>query len=185
MTGVQTCALPISIQRQESVIHNILDLSRLEAGGRKYRVEPIRLDSLLGSVIDDYRSTIEAHKIELKKSIPRITVNSDSEMLFHVFSNLINNAIKFRNKQGTARIELTLEQSEKEVTVMVADNGIGMTELEENQAFERFYQASASAEGSGVGLNISRMIIIDLNGKIWIESAGLNKGTAVFVRLQL
>ena len=155
----------------------------MEAGGRKYRIEPLRLDLLLAGVLDDYRSTMKAYGIKLRAELPAITIKSDQEMLFHVFSNMINNAIKYRKDQYQPQIDLLMENGENGITVRVTDNGIGLTETEQLRAFDKFYQATASAEGSGVGLTISRMIVEDLNGKIRLESPGQNLGTMVIVQL--
>ncbi len=170
-----------SIQRQDSVINNILDLSRLEAGGRKFRSEPMRLDMVLNSVIEDYQTTLEAHNIKINKVLPEITIDSDREMLFHVFSNLINNAIKYRGSVHQPEINISLEAGGEKVAIKVSDNGIGMTEDALAHAFDKFYQASASAEGSGVGLSIVKMITEGLGGRVWLESAGIDQGVTAVV----
>ncbi|MBI4650038.1 PAS domain-containing sensor histidine kinase [Candidatus Desantisbacteria bacterium] len=173
--------IEVCIVRQENVINNILTLSRLEAGGIKYDIKPTRIDQVLIEVLDDYQIILETKNISVEKILPEITINSDKKMLFHVFSNLINNAIKYRNQSGNAHINILLEKNKKNVCVRIIDNGIGLNDNEKKLIFKRFYQASASSEGIGVGLNIAHIIITDLNGKISLESDGHGKGTTLTV----
>ena len=174
-----------SIKRQEGVISNILDLARLEAGGRKFRLEMIRLDELLNDVLDEYDIILKADGIKVIKKIETVTIYSDKEMLFHVFSNLIGNAVKYRSTTSTPKIEVILGQLDGTAQIKVVDNGVGLTVEEIERVFDRFYQASLAAEGSGVGLTISEMIIKELDGNIRIESGGKNKGTTVIIELPL
>ncbi|MBI5417509.1 PAS domain-containing sensor histidine kinase [Candidatus Poribacteria bacterium] len=174
-----------SIKRQENTISNILDLYRLESGVRKYKCEPIRMDLFLEEILVDYRQMLEAHNVIIEKKFDNITINSDKEMLTHVFSNLINNAIKFRNQIFSPKICIYLEKTVNECIVKIVDNGIGISQNELKKVFERFYQHSASAEGSGVGLAITKMIIEGLSGDVWVESEGENKGTTAFIKLPI
>lgn len=172
-----------ALKRQEIVIRNILNLSRLEAGGRIYKSEPIRLDSVLDEVLSDYLDIMNSHQIRLEKDLDPVTLTSDGEMLFHVFSNLVNNAVKYRSKTGPPEIKVELKKEDGRALVRIADNGIGMTPEEKAHAFDDFFQASASFEGIGVGLSICKRIVADLGGKIRIESRGRDRGTEVFVEL--
>jgi signal transduction histidine kinase len=110
-------------------------------------------------------------------------ISSDAEMLWHLFSNIVNNAIKFRRKGVPGRILVSVQQLDGEVKVSVRDDGIGMDKEDMDRAFSRFYQASASYEGSGVGLTICRMIAQGLGGRILLESEGSGKGLTATVAL--
>jgi signal transduction histidine kinase len=172
-----------TIKRQEGVLHNILDLSRLEAGRRSYKKEPVELSQLIKEVLKDYASALESHKIVLFKDLKPLTRESDYEMLFHVVSNIINNAIKYRTDKEQPEIRVSLEPNKTHAIVRIADNGVGLTREQVQRIFEKFYQASPSVEGSGVGLAICKKIMEDLGGKIWGESPGPNKGTTIFLEL--
>jgi len=172
-----------SLRRQEGVIKSLLDLSRLEDGGRKFRREPLRLDELIGEVGEDYQHLLDQYGGEITVTVPSITIRSDGEMLWHLFSNLLSNAIKFRKKEEPLRISVRAETADGNVTVHVADEGTGFSAAEKEQAFERFYQSTASNEGSGVGLTICRMIVGGLGGSISIHSEGKGRGTTVSVTL--
>jgi signal transduction histidine kinase len=172
-----------TIRRQEHVIRNILNLSRLEGGGRRYTVESVPLDRLLDQVIEDYRYTIDAHGVVVTRDIEPVEVTSDREMLWHVFSNLLSNAIKFRQEGVPSHIDISLRREGDRVRLTVRDNGVGLSAEDRERAFERFYQGSAHFEGSGVGLNIARKIVTDLGGTITLDSPGKGLGAVATVIL--
>lgn len=174
-----------SITRQMGVIRNLLDLARLESGGRTYGREAFRLDKLLGEVTADYAFSIKNSGIAVTVDVPEVTIVSDPEMIWHVFSNIISNAIKFRRSEGEARLDIAGSVRDDKVVVRYEDNGRGMTGEVSEKIFSRFFQASPSIEGSGVGLTICKRIVEDLGGRIRIDSPGIDKGTVVEVELPL
>jgi len=174
-----------SIRRQQSVVRNLLDLTRLEAGGRVYRKEPLSLKVVLERVQVDYQYAFDTYGIAFTVEVPDITLVGDEEMLWHVFSNLVNNAIKFRRREGQPQIAVRATVAGSWVSVRVEDNGGGVPADELGKVFSRFYQGTAASEGSGVGLSICKRITEDLGGRIHMESAGIGQGCAVVVELPL
>ena len=174
-----------SIKRQINVINNILDLSRLEEGGRKYKCEPVALDGLVRDVLAYFNPEITVHQIALSEELTPLVIRSDKEMLFHVFSNIVNNAIKYRSREAAPRIHAGVTLQSATARVIIEDNGLGLAPENVERVFDRFYQVSASADGTGVGLTIAKIITEDLRGKIWVESDGRGKGTRVFVQMPL
>jgi signal transduction histidine kinase len=174
-----------SINRQMGVIRNLLDLARLEEGGRQYSREVFRIDELLETVTDDFAYSIENCGISVTADVPNVTIQSDPEMTWHVFSNIISNAIKFRRSEGQPRIDITGSVQDNNIVIRVEDNGTGMTREVHEKIFSRFYQASPSIEGSGVGLTICKRIVEDLGGSIRIDSPGVGLGTVIEVGLPL
>jgi len=188
LTGAEKRAFAVmekSLRRQEGVIKNLLDLARLEGGKREFLREPFRLDKLVDRVREDYHEILQQRGGEIAVTMSPVSIQSDEEMLWHLFSNLFSNAIKFRKSDGRPHISLSAETADGSVTVHVADDGAGFTEAERQRAFERFYQSTASNEGSGVGLTICRMIVDGLGGEISIHSEGKGRGTVVSVTLPL
>ena len=161
-----------SIRRQQSVVRNLLNLTRLEAGGRVYRKEPLSLATVLLRVQEDYQYAFDTYGIAFSLEVPEMTLVGDDEMLWHVFSNLVNNAIKFRRREGQPHIAVRAAVKGSWVSVRVEDDGIGVAAAEQAKVFTRFYQGTASSEGSGVGLSICQRIIEDLGGRIRMESPG-------------
>jgi signal transduction histidine kinase len=174
-----------SIRRQQSVVRNLLNLTRLEAGGRVYRKEPLSLATVLRRVQEDYQYAFDSYGIDFCLEVPEMTLVGDEEMLWHVFSNLVNNAIKFRRQEGQPHIAVRARVEGERVSVRVEDDGIGLSAEELEKVFTRFYQGTASSEGSGVGLSICKRITEDLGGRIRMESPGKGKGCTAVVELPL
>ena len=99
-------------------------------------------------------------------------------MLNTVLRNLISNAVKYTNSNG--KVEISKTEDENQVIITVADNGIGMTEQEQNMLFSKSpiqsKTGTATEKGSGIGLTICKDFIEKHDGKIWIESE-VNKGS--------
>ncbi len=170
------------IRRQRAAIGNILLLSRLEEGGRKAVFRPFQLEGLLEEVINEYLHAIASYGIRLEMELEPRTVVSDRELLWHVFGNIVDNAVKYRS--GTSpRLRIRATALDGGAQVEVTDNGAGLSVDEHARAFERFYQSSPAAEGLGLGLNIAQKILGSLGGTISISSEGRNMGTTVRVTI--
>jgi len=172
-----------SIRRQQSVVRNLLDLTRLEAGGRVYRKEPLNLAAVLRRVQEDYQYAFDTYGLAFTLEVPELTLVGDDEMLWHVFSNLVNNAIKFRRRDGQPHIAVRAAVEGQRVVVRVEDDGIGLSAEEQAKVFTRFFQVTAATEGSGVGLSICKRITEDLGGTIRVESPGKGLGCTAIVEL--
>lgn len=172
-----------TVQRQQRVIRNMLDLARLDSGKRVFCLGPVRVDEVLARVLEDYRPMLEDSGFAVTARTEPLTVTADAEMLWHVISNLVNNAVKFARRDGPRRLEATVARECDRVAVRIADNGIGLAPEELPRAFDRFYQASASIEGSGVGLSICRSIMEGMGGTVSLESQGRDQGAVATVTL--
>ena len=95
-----------ALRRQQSVIRNIMTLSRLEAGGRGLCLAPVRLDELVAEALEDYREVLEGCGVAVTVAVPAVALHTDRELLWHVISNLLSNAVKYRRREG-ARVEVT------------------------------------------------------------------------------
>ncbi|HWR98835.1 MAG TPA: ATP-binding protein [Candidatus Methanoperedens sp.] len=171
-----------AVHRQQRVIRNLLDLARLESGRRVFRSLPVRVDEVLARVLEDCRPALEASGFAVALHAEPLTATGDAEMLWHVLSNLVNNAVKFA-APARRRLELSARREEDRAVVRVADNGIGMAPAELERAFERFYQVASSIEGSGVGLSICRSIMEGMGGTIALASPGRGRGLTATLTL--
>jgi len=170
------------IRRQRAAIGNILLLSRLEEGGRKPSLAPFPLEGLLEEVVNDYQHAIASYGIGLEMELSPMTVVSDRELLWHVFGNIVDNAIKYRSRTSP-HLHIRTAVQYGAALIEVTDNGTGLSLEEHARAFERFYQASPAAEGLGLGLNIVQKILEGLGGTICVYSEGKNMGATVLVTL--
>lgn len=173
-----------------TIINDILDVSRLEAG--KYKLERIAFN--LPNMITD---TVElmhqraAEKdlmigIEYDSRLP-LRVMGDPTRLRQVMLNLLSNAVKFTN-EGAVRVVIRATEQADLVLFEVLDTGIGMSEAEVAKIFEPFTQADNSISrrfgGTGLGTTICKQIIDLMGGHIWLESK-LGVGTSVFFTIHL
>jgi signal transduction histidine kinase len=173
-----------ALRRQQSVIRNILTLSRMEAGGRGLHLGAVRLDELIGEVVEDYRVTLASCGIAVRVDVAPVRLQSDRELLWHVFSNLVSNAVKYRGVIDP-RLDVTSAREDGRVRVRVVDNGVGFSPETRERIFERFYQESAAVEGLGLGLHIVQTILGKIGGTVTIESPGKDRGTVAEIVLPL
>jgi PAS domain S-box-containing protein len=173
-----------SINRQQNVIHNILMMSRLESGPREYERSRLRLDELIEEIRADFAHLFSAAGITVNSRSEEAVVLANKDMLWHVYSNIFNNAIKYRTREDP-RVTVTIGSNGEYAQVSITDNGVGMTAEDQEKAFQRFYQCSPAKEGIGLGLNISRMIIERFGGTIRVSSEGPGRGAQVITELPL
>lgn len=157
-------------------ISSIMDLSRIESGMSDIYKQAIDLNNVLSSVTDDLRPLVEQHhlKLETRLAPGPLQILGDSDMLYRVFANLITNATKF-TPDGVIAVSSSLRGND--ICVEVADTGIGIEEESLEKIFEAFFQKTPSTPGIGVGLTISREIVVLHEGEIWAESEGPGKGS--------
>ena len=110
-------------------------------------------------------------ELELDLDLPAVRYNGSESLLYHVWSNLLGNAVKFSPPGGRLRVRL-LEDAAA-VRFWVTDQGTGMTEAVQRHIFDKFYQGDPSRrqEGSGLGLPLARQVVQLCGGSITAESA--------------
>jgi len=162
-------------KRLMSLINDILDLSKIEAGKMEIREE----DLLLEELIEEVANTATPLALEKGLSInvkrncnTRLVLNTDRGKVAQVLINLIGNAIKFTEK---GKIELLVAlNTDKELQFTVSDTGIGISDEDKKVIFEEFRQLDGTTSrkfgGTGLGLAISKKILGLLGGKIWVAS---------------
>ncbi len=154
------------------LIDNLLDASRLQAGGLKLNLSDVSLEQLARHMVEKYSVEAQQHPIALSFPANFPLVRGDAARLENVLSNLINNALKY-SPPGEP-IEVAGRVSPNEVIVTVSDRGIGIPLDEQGRIFERFYrvddQLSRQTQGSGLGLYLAKAIIEAHRGRIWVQS---------------
>ncbi len=148
---------------------NILNLSKLENQltiGSKKRFS---LDEQIRRIILMLEPEWSKKDIDFDVVLDDIYYLGNQELMDQIWQNLINNAIKFSPQGG--KISVRLFQTERNITVRVSDNGIGITHENKQKIFEKFYQGdnSRKTEGNGLGLALVKRIIDLCNGKIFVE----------------
>ena len=164
-----------------AIISDIVDISNIEANLVKIISGDININSLLGSLYNQFSQVAEKKKIRLSftSELPDndAFITTDSTKLTQVISNILNNAIKFTD---IGEVHLLLQVQEKFLYFSISDTGIGIPEEYQSRVFERFYQVQGSTsriyEGTGLGLAISKAYVELLGGRIWLTSQS-GKGT--------
>lgn len=161
------------LNRLTRLINDLLEISRIQTGRLKYRIETCDLCEVVEGIVEQIQATTTTHQLSIENttSAPAL-VSGDRERLGHVFTNLLLNAIKY--SPHVEKVLICITANEQEVLVSVHDFGIGIAEDDLEKIFERFYQVSSPQErpfaGLGIGLYLSREIIERHNGRIWAES---------------
>ena len=162
-------------ERLTSLINNILDFSRIEAGKKEYSFRETDVADLVRSTLESYRFEIEQNGFEFEQKIdnnlPPLTV--DREAIARSLLNLVNNAVKY--SAGRKYLGVHLYRRDGNVNLEVEDHGIGIPVKEQHKIFEKFYRVGDplvhNTKGSGLGLSLVRHIVQAHGGHVAVESA--------------
>lgn len=172
-------------ERLADLVDDLLDASLLEAGGLSFQeVEALDLQELLGDIVERYAGQTEKHQLHLDFPAEFPTIDGDPQRLEQVFDNLISNALKYSPQGGEVLVKGRATPAE--VTLEIADSGVGIPLDEQERIFERFYRVegpeSRGVSGTGLGLYLVRAIVRAHGGRIWVESE-LGEGATFYVTL--
>jgi len=169
-----------NVDRLDNLIRDILDISRLESGTMKFITEITDIHKMIGEVAETMRLSADLKHVQINEEIegklPKLII--DQERIKQVLINLVNNAIKF-SSDGTV-IVIKAKKEEENILFEVQDFGRGIPQDKQKKIFETFYQVDYNMDrtfgGAGLGLAISRGIVLAHGGSIWVESK-LRKGS--------
>jgi signal transduction histidine kinase len=156
-----------------SLINDILDLSKIEAGRMELETTDFDLPSAIESTLMLVRERAHRRAITLERTIDERlgVVRADERKVKQVLLNLLSNALKFTPEGGQVAVRAGMHNDEAEISV--ADTGVGIAPEDQAAVFEEFRQVGAAAkkvEGTGLGLAISRKFIELHGGRIWVKS---------------
>ncbi|WP_343209358.1 HAMP domain-containing sensor histidine kinase [Anaerolentibacter hominis] len=160
-------------------------LSSLTLEAASIRWERIYIQKLLNRVGADFAAQMKAKKLEWKLYGTEQSITGNYALLYRMFTNLVDNAVKYSKKGGA--IKVTIENAdENNICIQVQDTGLGMNDQDRQHMFEPFFRADPSRSqripGAGLGLSIVKTIVDKHEGEIEVESS-LNQGTLVRVIL--
>jgi signal transduction histidine kinase len=174
-----------SVEQMLGLVNSLLDLAKLETGKMPLSLSEFYLNTLCEELVSTFVQEANENGIILNyhadDMLPMIT--ADNEKLGRVLANLLDNALKFTPAGG--QVDLSVEATEKEVSITVADTGPGVPEEFRDKIFKRFVQVPGVAgrrRGTGLGLAFSQMTVVAHGGKIWVEE---NPGGGSAFRIQL
>lgn len=169
-------AILASTRRMNAMIRDLVDSARLEAGQFKLNRAPIDLCPFLVELKERLSTATQLERIrmELPERLPQVL--ADPNCIERVLTNLLLNALKYSTQD--TEVVVRAEPREAEVTISVADRGVGIGPKDIPLVFERFYRSGGTVqlEGLGLGLYISKMLVEAHGGKIWVTSE-LGKGS--------
>jgi two-component system sensor histidine kinase KdpD len=172
------CAIYDEARRMSSLINNILDMARLDAGAIQLKKEWYPLEEIIGVVLNRLQKQLSERQVTVKlpAGVPMIFV--DTVMIEQVLMNLLENALRYTPEQTP--LSITAEPYSSAMKISVADKGIGIPKGSEDKLFEKFYRVKNEAAQSGVGLGLAICrAIIEAHGGT-ISARNLPTGGAVF-----
>lgn len=159
--------------RLEKLINNLLVAARIDTA-ENYNLEDLDVTDLLAEITDRYTGFRKDMLIRLDLA-ESLTAYADREAFVSVITNLIENAVKYRDPSRPLEIDLSAAQEEGMVVVRVQDNGIGIDSKEQKQIFDKFYRVGSeetrTTKGTGLGLFIVKKTVERHGGTVDIEAA--------------
>jgi len=176
-----------NVLAQSRLVEDLLDVSRIISGQMRLDVQPVEPIRVVSAAIDSARPALEAKRIELEVQLDREAgqILGDATRVQQIVWNLLSNATKFTDPEGTIRV--TVRRAGTTIEIIVADTGQGIAPEFLPFVFDRFRQADGSFArrhgGLGLGLAIARHLVELHGGTITVESPGIGRGSTFVVRL--
>lgn len=163
-----------SVERMNSLIDTLLNITRIEAGGIVIRYQQVRLDNLARDILEEFKPAAKAKGITLNATVPDSmnSINTDNLLIKEICANLLSNAIKYTPEDGT--VQFTLTETPKEIRWAVSDSGYGIPAKAQKNIFLKFFRAEnitdKDVSGTGLGLYLIKNLAESLGGELWFKS---------------
>jgi PAS domain S-box-containing protein len=169
-----------SVKRMDSILYGLLKLSRMERA--VLNIIKLNINNLIADVLHNFEFLLKEKKINVEvRNLP--ACKGDPLQINQVFSNIIDNAIKYYHPERKNFIKISGRKKDQHIIYCIEDNGIGISENNLTKIFEIFCRINPDiSEGEGLGLNIVKKILQRHGGKIWVESDE-GKGSKFFISL--
>lgn len=169
-----------NVERMDQLIHDLLRLSRI--GRVKAVVEPVETKDVIEGIMGEIANLIKEKKVQMIIPDDLPVVYSNKTNVYQIFSNLINNAVKFIGDESDPKIELNCKKTGDYYEFGVKDNGVGIDKQFHQRIFGMFQRLDDSTEGTGVGLAIVKRLVELEGGVVRLESE-VGKGTTFYVTI--
>jgi len=158
-------------ERLIGIVDDLLSVARLEAGTLEVALEPTDLGGALRDAVAAAEGRADGrHRFAVQVEPPALAVRADGEKLGQVLANLLDNAVRYSPEGGTIAVSARGRANAAEVTV--ADEGIGISEPDQQRVFAKFFRSERAPAGlgTGLGLFLVRSLVTAMGGRIWLES---------------
>ncbi|WP_081449755.1 sensor histidine kinase [Cellulomonas flavigena] len=171
--------------RLSALVHEIIELSRLQVAGALEDVAPVAVDEVVAEAVDRARTAADAKAVRIAAAGDRgLVVFGDRNLLVTAVRNLLDNAVAY-SPRGT-RVNLGVRRRDDLVEIAVVDEGVGIAEADQERVFERFYRVdparSRDTGGTGLGLSIVKHVAADHGGDVSVWSQP-GRGSTFTLRL--
>ena len=175
------------IERENKIINDLLSLVKMDKTAAQMNITAVDINELIESVLKRLRPIARLQDVEVTfESIRPVTAEIDEVKITQVFTNLVENAIKYNKEHGWVKV--LLDADHQFFTVEISDSGIGIPEADYDHIFERFYRVDKSHSreigGTGLGLAITRNAILLHRGSVKVASTE-GEGTSFTVKIPL
>jgi len=168
------------------ILNDFLSIERLESGKVTYKFEEFSLITLVNEVIYNANVTLkDGQEIIYPQHLEDISLVQDKNVLELILSNLLNNAVKYSSEDTSIHFEVEITKTNL-IKFRIKDEGIGIPEKDQKHIFERYFRAenALNNQGTGIGLNIAKVHLENLNGSISFESKE-GEGTTFYIEIPI
>ena len=169
-------------ERLSEMLDDLLELEKIEFGGLVLNRKKFNVSDQIDLILESQQALADENEITITNYIDKnISLKVDKDSFTTIFSNLINNSIKYSRAKGN--IDLKAIENKSALIISIADEGLGIEKQYLNKVFNRFYRtpkARANTKGTGLGLSLVKQLASRMNAEAEIESK-IGKGTTVFV----
>ena len=175
------------IERENKIINDLLALVKMDKTEAKMDISTVDINQLLEATLKRLRPIARKRDVEVVfESIRPVTAEVDEVKVSQIFTNLVENAIKYNKEHGWVKV--LLDADHQFFTVEISDSGVGIPEADHEHIFERFYRVDKSHSreigGTGLGLSITRNAVLLHRGSIKVSSVE-GEGTCFTVKIPL
>jgi len=177
-------AIVTGARQMNVMIQDLVDSARLEAGQLQLEKQPVSLEYSVSDLLKRAAGIIDVERVQIELPADLPPVEADIDRLDRILLNLLTNALKYSSSETSVQVKA--RKINNEVVMSVADRGVGIAPEDLPHIFGRFYRASGArkAEGIGLGLYVTKMMVEAHGGRIWFEST-LGKGSTFYFTLPL
>jgi len=174
--------ISMNLNQMEQLVDNLLDYTRIDVD--IHECEQVAMSELISEALEELNFLIQQNKYEIKINSNLPNVFCKRNLMVRVFSNLLNNAIKYSKSSELPKIEVGYISDEIFHKFYVKDDGVGIAHADQEKIFQIFGRLNTKKDttGSGLGLVITKRIIEKHGGEIWVESAR-GRGSTFFFTL--